>query len=104
MVYGGARAGFALLPAPCREDAPAAEEETERRRTWGWVSCGHLSWDLIGSMSSPHSRELRKPSRSHERGRAQKPEWHSARHWSAALLESGELAAIEREDTAVPSH
>ena len=35
--------------APC-SDVPAAE--TERRRTWGWVSCGHLRWDLIGSMSS----------------------------------------------------
>ena len=40
--------------APCR-DVPA---ETERRRTWGSNGCGHLSWDPIGSMSSPHSREL----------------------------------------------
>ena len=25
----------------------------------------------------------------HERGRAQKPEWHSARHWSAYLSLAG---------------
>ena len=47
-VFMGFARGFRA--APCR-DAPA---ETERRRTWGWVSCGHLSWDPIGSMSSPH--------------------------------------------------
>ena len=81
MAHGGARAGFALLPA---ETPPA---ETERRRTWGWVvSFGHLSSDLIGSMSSPHRPFLsKKPIGSDERGRAQKPEWHSARHWSAYL-------------------
>ena len=29
----------------------------------------HVKADLIGSMSSPHSRELRKPIGSYERGR-----------------------------------
>ena len=59
--------GFArgFLAAPCR-DVPA---ETERRRTWGSNGCGHLSWDPIGSMSSPQCGELRKPIGSHERGR-----------------------------------
>ena len=89
--------GFArgFRAAPCR-DVPA---ETERRRTWGSNGCGHLSWDLIGSMSSPHSRELIEPIGSHERGRqpidpkrAILPRW---RHWSA-IVEAGELRSREK--------
>ena len=83
--------GFArgFRAAPCR-DVPA---ETERRRTWGSIGCGHLSWDLIGSMSSPQCGELRKPIGSHERGRQpidpKRVSLSDGAHWSALLRYRG---------------
>ena len=93
MVHGAARAGFALLPAETPPQRRAAEE---RRRTWGWSSYWHLSSDLIGSMSSPNPFLSKKTIGPEERGRAQRSEWHSARHWGA-YLEPGELRLREKD-------
>ena len=67
-----------------------------------YLGLGELRAPQVGSnwlyeLSEPISLS-KKLIGSHERGRAQKPEWHSARHWSA-LLRLGRSCDRERRTT-----